>query len=174
MLTYLKRIAAAGIILGLWGVAFVKLGNAPPEAPDREPSPSASAEAVPSARRPRRPTDPLSAESEADRKADLARQRAREAANGPGAAERAVDEKLDDLKTSLLGKEPGTRGEEVRPPRLGGVPKRLYDYTPREVCVQMKLDYPEQYADMDCSDDSFDSPFGWRENMRPPTKAPKK
>jgi len=69
---------------------------------------------------------------------------------------------LRSLKGEVLGKDRQLRGDKV----IGGVVRprdEVFDYTPREVCVKMKLDYPEQYANLDCSKPEYDSPKAWNE-----------
>ena len=78
----------------------------------------------------------------------------------PGAGSE-VKQKVDELKTSVLGNNAETRGNKVVAPQIRP-PKAVYDYTPREVCLQMKARYPEQYEDVDCSSDKYSSPDGWK------------
>lgn len=78
----------------------------------------------------------------------------------PG-ANAEVKQKLDSLKTSVLGKNEETRGNKVVAPLIRPS-KTVYDYTPREVCLQMKNLHPDTYDDVDCSSDKFSSPDGWR------------
>jgi hypothetical protein len=77
----------------------------------------------------------------------------------PG-ADSEVKQRIDDLKSSVVGKNQETRGDKVfgaqnRPE------KSAWDYTPREVCLQMKDRYPDEYKEVDCSDDKYSSPNGW-------------
>lgn len=72
-----------------------------------------------------------------------------------------VKQKIDALKASVLGKNEETRGNKVVAPMIRA-PKAVYDYTPREVCLQMKNLHPDQYEDVDCSSDKYSSPDGWR------------
>jgi len=78
----------------------------------------------------------------------------------PG-SDKEVQQKLDALKTSVLGKDEETRGNKVHAQQIKP-PKSDYDYTAREVCMQMKLNYPEKYKDVDCGTDKFSSPNGWK------------
>jgi len=71
-----------------------------------------------------------------------------------------IKQKVDELRTSVLGKNEPTRGNAVVLPR-NRPPERFYDVTPREVCLQMKDRYPEQYSDVDCSAEKYSSPDGW-------------
>ena len=77
----------------------------------------------------------------------------------PGAG-KEVREKVADMKASVMGKSQETRGNNVVAPQ-NRPPKAYYDYTPREVCNEMKDRYPEQYSDIDCTDDKYSSPDGW-------------
>lgn len=157
----LKYSGAAAGIAALWAFVFMSWGNNPDGGRSGEEplsSAAASAEAPPpvtSARRPKRALTP-------DERADLERKRRREAEEGPGSVEKAVNDGLDDIGTSVLGKREKTRGQDIKPPREG-IPKRYFDHTPREVCLQLKLQYPEEHRDLDCSSDDFSSPFPWRE-----------
>lgn len=78
------------------------------------------------------------------------------------AGAKEVKSELHDLKGEVLGKGGTVRGDKV----IGGVVKpqeKDFQYTPREVCVRMKLDYPEQYANLDCSKPEYDSPHSWND-----------
>jgi hypothetical protein len=69
---------------------------------------------------------------------------------------------LRELRGKVLGKSTNVRGDKV----IGNVVKpqeQDFNYTPREVCVKMKLDYPEQYANLDCSKREYDSPHSWND-----------
>jgi hypothetical protein len=69
---------------------------------------------------------------------------------------------LGELKRDVLGKGSNVRGDKV----IGNVVKpqeQDFNYTPREVCVKMKLDYPDQYKDLDCSKREYDSPHSWND-----------
>jgi hypothetical protein len=77
----------------------------------------------------------------------------------PG-GDQEIKQQLDDLRTSVLGKNDETRGRKVSAPQTRP-PKSAYDYTPREVCLQTKMTYPDRYKDVDCSSDKFSSPNGW-------------
>jgi hypothetical protein len=73
-----------------------------------------------------------------------------------------VKAELRELKGQVLGKSTNVRGDKV----VGNVVKpqeQDFNYTPREVCVKMKLDYPEQYKDLDCSKPEYDSPHSWND-----------
>ena len=71
-----------------------------------------------------------------------------------------VDQKLDELRAKVLGKNEETRGKKVYAPQIRP-PKSAFDYTPREVCLQMKINHPDRYKDVDCASDKFSSPDGW-------------
>ncbi len=77
----------------------------------------------------------------------------------PG-AEGQVKKELEELKGEVLGQNGKTRGKKVTAPQQRP-PKAYYDYSPREVCVNMKMLHPERYENLDCSDDKFSSPLGW-------------
>ena len=79
----------------------------------------------------------------------------------PG-ADGEVKQKIDDLKATVVGKNDETRGKVVVAPPIKA-PAAVWDYTPREVCLQGKMNFPEQYKDVDCSDEKYSSPYGWRE-----------
>jgi hypothetical protein len=166
----LKPIGMVALVLGVWGFTVFEWGITPPEASsqgDASAGPSALSSAEPAATAPRdprarragptpfgRPVD----ESEEDHQADLERIREKEAKKAPGAVRRS----MHDLKDSVIGGSPTTRGNEILPPR-DRPPKSYYEYTPREVCVQMKLNYPEHYKNLDCGAASLSSPYNWND-----------
>lgn len=76
------------------------------------------------------------------------------------ATEEQLKKEVDELKGEVLGKDDKTRGKKIVAPQVRP-PKAYYDYTPREVCVQMKMRDPDRYEDMDCASDKFSSPVGW-------------
>jgi hypothetical protein len=78
----------------------------------------------------------------------------------PGSDQEAL-QKLRDLKSSVVGNDAKTRGDTVHDPQIRP-PKSAYDYTPREVCMKMKVNEPEKYKDVDCGSDKFASPEGWK------------
>jgi hypothetical protein len=90
----------------------------------------------------------------------LGRSGAADASSERSGADREVKEKLSDLKASVVGKNQETRGDKVVAPQ-NRPPKSAYDYSPREVCMQMKVTYPDEYKDVDCASDKYSSPDGW-------------
>lgn len=74
--------------------------------------------------------------------------------------DKAMERKLEDLRSGVLGKDDKTRGSDIHAPQTRP-PKSAYDYTPREVCWQMKINYPDRYKDIDCADSKYDGTQGW-------------
>jgi hypothetical protein len=74
--------------------------------------------------------------------------------------DKAMDRKLEDLRAGVLGKDDKTRGSDIHAPQTRPS-KSAYDYTPREVCWQMKINYPDRYKDIDCADSKYDGTQGW-------------
>ena len=69
-----------------------------------------------------------------------------------------VNETLYQAKKKLLGERARTLGNDVSPGR-GSVPQ-MYRATEREACMEMKLEYPDRYANVDCtSPDVSDNPW---------------
>ncbi len=68
-------------------------------------------------------------------------------------------DEVGNVKKSILGDRKVTRGDDVLPdaPELGAD----VEYSPREACMQMKLEYPERYGDVDCMSDKYDSSEVW-------------
>jgi hypothetical protein len=68
---------------------------------------------------------------------------------------------LRDVKKSLLGNASKTRGNAVtmEKPEL---PRDL-EFNAREACMQMKLEFPERYANVDCMSERYDSADPWWE-----------
>jgi len=81
---------------------------------------------------------------------------------GDGTGKRAVRSELGELRRDVLGKTEAVRGDKV----IGNVVKArddAFEYSPREVCLKMKLDNPEAHADLDCSRKEYDSPHDWND-----------
>ncbi|HVY48136.1 MAG TPA: hypothetical protein VHB21_19745 [Minicystis sp.] len=77
-------------------------------------------------------------------------------------AEHDVKAELRDIKGTVLGKSRVVRGDKVIAPVVRPQ-EQDFAYTPREVCVRLKLDYPDQYKNLDCSKPEYDSPHSWNE-----------
>lgn len=72
---------------------------------------------------------------------------------------------LTDLKKKVLGNDDRTRGNDVRG-QHGELPPELRDYTPREACEQMRLEYPDRFGSLDCSAERFDNGDNWLQAER--------
>lgn len=70
--------------------------------------------------------------------------------------DKEVNRKLEELRASVLGKDDETRGKKVAPAKIP--PKRILEFTPREVCIKMKIDFPDKYKEVDCASDKFSPP----------------
>jgi len=79
-------------------------------------------------------------------------------------ANKDLRDDLGNLKKEVLGDGHKTRGDEVigqrRPPPSG------FDYNPREACMQMQMQFPERYRNVNCMDDKYDSPDPWWQSGR--------
>lgn len=85
-----------------------------------------------------------------------------DASSERGGADQEVKQKIDSLKASVVGKNDETQGKKVFAPQ-NRPEEGAWDYTPREVCMQGKANFPEEYRDVDCSDEKYSSPYNWRE-----------
>ena len=68
-------------------------------------------------------------------------------------------EEAGKLKRSLLGDRRRMLGEDIvpeAPPLPAG-----FEYSPREACLQVKLEYPERFGKVDCMSDQFNNPDPW-------------
>jgi hypothetical protein len=73
-----------------------------------------------------------------------------------------VKDGLRSIRGEVLGKNTQVRGDKV----VGNVVKaqdESFNYSPREVCVKMKLDFPDKYQNLDCSKPEYDSPHDWND-----------
>lgn len=66
---------------------------------------------------------------------------------------------VSDLKRGLVGDGRKTRGDDVRGDQRE-VPAG-FDVSPREACMQMKLEYPEKFGKVDCMSPKYDNPDPW-------------
>jgi hypothetical protein len=75
---------------------------------------------------------------------------------------REVKRGLKELRGEVLGRSHEARGGKVVAPSFHPEDEQM-DFTRREVCVKMKLDFPEKYKDLDCSKATYNSPdpFNW-------------
>jgi hypothetical protein len=73
-----------------------------------------------------------------------------------------VKEHIGDMKKKLLGDRTKMRGDAIKPEKEA-LPSEL-EFNPREACIQMKLQFPERYTDMDCMSERYDSTDPWWEN----------
>lgn len=65
-------------------------------------------------------------------------------------------------KTFGVGK---TKGNDVFGTH-GPLPDELLNYTPREACEQMRLQYPDKFKDVDCASHKFDANEPWSQVTR--------
>jgi hypothetical protein len=76
--------------------------------------------------------------------------------------EQAMKSELHDIKKDVLGGSAPNRGSKV----VGGVLHARdedMEFSPREVCLKMKLENPEQNKALDCSRKEYDSPNDWND-----------
>ena len=81
----------------------------------------------------------------------------REKRLAPGAKD--IKDDLRTMRQGVLGDGHKTRGDDVRGERRAPPPG--YDYNPREACMQMQMQFPERYRNVDCMDDKYDSTEPW-------------
>ena len=74
-------------------------------------------------------------------------------------ANKDLRDDLGTMKKEVLGDSHKTRGEDVRGEHRAPPPG--YDYTAREACLQMKMQFPERYRDVDCMADKYDGVDPW-------------
>jgi hypothetical protein len=72
---------------------------------------------------------------------------------------RELRDDIGSVKKSLLGDKHHTRGDDIQPENPELPPG--FEYNPRDACLQMKLEYPERYGEVDCMSDKYDSPEVW-------------
>lgn len=68
---------------------------------------------------------------------------------------------VNSVKKSLLGDGHRTRGDDIvpeRPPLPEG-----YRFNAREACLQMKMEYPDRFENVDCMSDRYDGADPWWE-----------
>lgn len=78
-----------------------------------------------------------------------------------------IDGALADLKKELLGRDEKTRGADPRGPRAR-IPREMGRYTQRDACLQMKLEYPDRFGEVDCMSGKFDDSDPWWRAPRKP------
>jgi hypothetical protein len=89
-------------------------------------------------------------ETEAERKKRLGRQ-----SNELKAA-------LSDVRKGVLGNHQKTRGDDPEAwDRRPEVPSDVSQYTQRDACLQMKLEFPDRFGDVDCMSDDYDDTDPW-------------
>jgi hypothetical protein len=71
-----------------------------------------------------------------------------------------VNAGITDFKKKVLGNDDRTRGNDVRNDH-GELPPELGDYTPRDVCQEMRLEFPDRFGTLDCSAERFDNGDNW-------------
>jgi hypothetical protein len=74
---------------------------------------------------------------------------------------------LSDLKKEMLGRDEKTRGYDVKGPRAY-IPREMRRYTQRDACMQMKMEYPDRFGDVDCMSEKFDDIDPWWQAPRKP------
>lgn len=72
---------------------------------------------------------------------------------------KSVRDQVGNVKNSLLGDHRKTRGEDIIPETAG--PPEDFEYSPREACMQMKLQYPERFGKVDCMSDRYETSDPW-------------
>jgi hypothetical protein len=78
-----------------------------------------------------------------------------------------IDGALEGLKKDMLGRDGKTRGFDPKGPRAN-IPREMRRYTQRDACMQMKLEYPDRFGDVDCMADKFDDIDPWWQAPRKP------
>jgi hypothetical protein len=73
--------------------------------------------------------------------------------------DKEVREDLGAVKRSILGDKRPMRGNDIEPEEQELTPD--VEYNPREACLQMKLEYPERYGNVDCMSDKYNSNEVW-------------
>lgn len=70
-----------------------------------------------------------------------------------------VNGEVGELKKTVLGDQRAIRGNDILP----DTPDRPegFDFNPREACLQMKMEFPERYGNVDCMSDRYDSRLPW-------------
>jgi hypothetical protein len=74
---------------------------------------------------------------------------------------------LSDLRKGVLGNRRSTRGDDPEAwDRRPSVPGDVADYTQRDACLQMKLEYPDRFKDVDCMSEDYDDSDPWFQSNR--------
>jgi hypothetical protein len=77
---------------------------------------------------------------------------------------RLLNGELGAMKKNVLGDKDKVRGNEIVPERPPPPPG--FNFNPREACIQMKMEYPERYGNVDCMSDQYDGVDPWWETSR--------
>jgi len=80
------------------------------------------------------------------------------------AKERALRGELGAVKRSVLGESKKTRGWDIVPE--SPPPPPGFDFNARDACLQMKMEYPERYGNVDCMSDRYDTLDPWWQSGR--------
>lgn len=77
-----------------------------------------------------------------------------------------IGEKIADLRNDYLGDGRKTQGDDPKvKPRI---PRDVARYTERDACLQMKLEHPDRFGDVDCFSGKFDDTDPWFQAPRRP------
>jgi hypothetical protein len=68
-------------------------------------------------------------------------------------------DEVGSVKKSVLGDQHKTRGDDIIP-ETPPLPEG-FDFNPREACLQMKVEFPERYDNVDCMSDRYDNSDPW-------------
>lgn len=77
-----------------------------------------------------------------------------------------LEDELSDLRKDYLGG--GKRTEGVDPRFRPSIPRDVARYTQRDACIQMKMEFPERFGDVDCFSDRYDDAEPWFRVPRTP------
>jgi hypothetical protein len=80
------------------------------------------------------------------------------------AKDRILNGELGAMKKSVLGDKDKVRGNDIIPERPPPPPG--FNFNPREACLQMKMEYPERYGNVDCMSDDYNGVDPWWETSR--------
>jgi hypothetical protein len=75
------------------------------------------------------------------------------------AKDKTIRQEAGSMKRSLLGDRRKLLGEDIVP-ETPDLPEG-FEFNPREACMQMKMEFPERYGKVDCSNDKFNGDDPW-------------